>query len=93
MGAGELLQKPREGPHPCAYVVAQHGDIRGSAAGQWIEDERRADVHVRALVDLLQLEEHRVQHAELLTHAVGYPPRLRASIGSPSEIQSCIPPR
>ena len=74
MGAGELLGEPRQHADPLTHVVAHLGDVRRSAAGERIEDERRADVHVRALVELLQLEEHRVQHAELVSHELSRPP-------------------
>ena len=58
-GGGDLARVPVRGPVP---------RCRGAAAGQRVEDEPRADVHVRAVVELLELEEHRVQHAELLSH-------------------------
>ena len=70
MRTRELLGKARQDPHPPAHVVAKLGDVRRPAAGERIEDERRADVHVRALVELLKLEEHRVQHAQLLAHGL-----------------------
>ena len=64
----ELLGEARHQRRPLPQVFAELGDVRRPAAGKRVEDEGPADVHVGGLVRLLELEEHRVQHAELLRH-------------------------
>ena len=49
----------------CARAAPRCPACRRPAADR---RQRRADMHVRGVVDLLELEEHRVQHAELLAH-------------------------
>ena len=65
---GEPLGEARHHAHARAHLLAQRGDVGHAAVRQRVEDERRADVHVRRHVLLLELEEHRVQHRELLGH-------------------------
>ena len=49
-------------------MPAQHLARGHAAPGKWIEDENPADVHVRALIGLLELEECGVQRGQVLTH-------------------------
>jgi hypothetical protein len=49
-------------------------------------------VHVRGLVDLLELEKHRVENAELLTHCLGNVRRRGPDgIGDFPEPRRCFP--
>jgi hypothetical protein len=61
--ARQLEQAPVE-------MAAHLLDVGGAAAAQRVEHHRRAEVHRRAVVGLLEVEEHRVQGAELLDHVV-----------------------
>ena len=71
-GVGEPLGVARQVGQPGDHVPA---DLlqRGSPARVWLEDHDPADVHVGALVDLLQLEEGRVEGGELLAHDLPRP--------------------
>ena len=73
-GLGEPLGVARQvgqaGDHVPADLVE-----RGSPAGLRLQHHDAADVHVGALVDLLELEEGRVEGGELLAHDPTAPPR------------------
>jgi hypothetical protein len=64
---GQPLGVAREVGQPGDHVSA---DLlqRGSPASMWFQDHDPADVHVGALIGLLELEEGRVEGGELLGH-------------------------
>ena len=81
-GVGESLGIARQVGQPGDHVPADLLQWE-SPARVWLQDHDPTDVHVGALVDLLQLEEGRVEGGELLAHEPTAPALRRASPGAP----------
>ncbi len=65
---GEALAVAGQARQPADHVLADPIDRRGAPAGLRLEQDDATDVHVGALVGLLELEEGGVEGGELLGH-------------------------
>src|SRR3954447_10711859 len=64
----QALPVARQCPEALSEVGAERREVGRTLPGRRFEDEHAADVHVRGLVGLLELEEGRVQRAHVLGH-------------------------
>ena len=75
-GCRQALSIAGQSPEAVRQVAAELLAGRHASVGGRVEDHDRADVHVRAVVDLLELEEGGVDWCEMLAHET---PRLARS--------------
>ena len=65
-GRGETLAEPRQAGEASVEVCPHALEARRALPGRRLEQHHCSDVHVRALIGLLELEEGRVECVEIV---------------------------